>query len=57
MSALLLNYFSFEHPKTGKLIECSAALPSEMQGLIEVLAQDASLDAKQTAQSSRTKRT
>lgn len=39
--ALHAARLAFEHPKTGKPIESAAALPADMQRLIEVLAADA----------------
>jgi len=39
--ALHAARLAFEHPKTGKPIECAAPLPADMQALIEVLATDA----------------
>jgi 23S rRNA pseudouridine1911/1915/1917 synthase len=39
--ALHAARLAFEHPKTGKPIECTAALPEDMQQLLAVLAEDA----------------
>lgn len=40
--ALHAARLAFEHPKSGKPVECSAPLPKDMQQLIEVLRKDAS---------------
>lgn len=40
--ALHAARLAFEHPKSGKPVECSAPLPKDMQRLIEVLRKDAS---------------
>ena len=39
--ALHAARLAFEHPKTGKTIECTAAAPEDMQQLLRVLAADA----------------
>ncbi len=39
--ALHAARLAFEHPKSGKPIECTAPLPKDMQALIDVLATDA----------------
>ena len=40
--ALHAYALGFEHPITGEDIEVTAPMPDDMQGLIDVLAQDAS---------------
>jgi 23S rRNA pseudouridine1911/1915/1917 synthase len=49
--ALHAARLAFEHPKSGKPIECTAPLPKDMQALIDVLA----TDAKQQSQTPRKK--
>ncbi len=49
--ALHAARLAFEHPKSGKPIECTAPLPKDMQALIDVLA----TDAKQQPQGPRKK--
>ncbi len=41
--ALHAARLAFEHPKTGKTIECTAAVPEDMQQLLRVLAADAAV--------------
>ena len=54
--ALHAARLAFEHPKSGKQIDCSAELPEDMQVLLRVLALDAKEDAKQKPANSRAKR-
>jgi 23S rRNA pseudouridine1911/1915/1917 synthase len=54
--ALHAARLAFEHPKSGKQIDCAAELPEDMQALLRVLAADASEASKQRPQSSRSKR-
>ncbi len=49
--ALHAARLAFEHPKSGKPIECTAPLPKDMQALIDVLA----TDTKQQSQTPRKK--
>ena len=41
--ALHAARLAFEHPKTGKPVECTASVPEDMQRLVDVLAKDAAV--------------
>lgn len=41
--ALHAARLAFEHPRTGKPVECTASVPGDMQRLLDVLAKDATV--------------